>query len=129
MSLCKLSFQNVRKSIKDYTVYFLTLMLGVCLFYLFNALDSQALVQGMSEIQQDIVQMMVEMMAVISVFISVVLGCLILYANRYLVKRRKKEFGIYMPVSYTHLGIFRDRAGNRHSGSQLADAGGLRLCV
>lgn len=96
MSLCKLSFQNVRKSIKDYTVYFLTLMLGVCLFYLFNALDSQALVQGMSEIQQDIVRMMVEMMAVISVFISVVLGCLILYANRYLVKRRKKEFGIYM---------------------------------
>ena len=74
MSLCKLSFQNVRKSIKDYTVYFLTLMLGVCLFYLFNALDSQALVQGMSEIQQDIVQMMVEMMAVISVCISVVLG-------------------------------------------------------
>lgn len=39
--LFKLSFKNMTKSIKDYAIYFLTLVLGVAIFYMFNSLDSQ----------------------------------------------------------------------------------------
>lgn len=39
--LFKLSFKNMKKSIKDYAIYFLTLVLGVAIFYMFNSLDSQ----------------------------------------------------------------------------------------
>ena len=39
--LFKLSFENMKKSIKDYAIYFLTLVLGVAIFYMFNSLDSQ----------------------------------------------------------------------------------------
>lgn len=39
--LFKLSFNNMKKSIKDYAIYFLTLVLGVAIFYIFNSIDSQ----------------------------------------------------------------------------------------
>lgn len=39
--LFKISVKNIRKSFKDYAVYFFTLILGVAVFYVFNAIDSQ----------------------------------------------------------------------------------------
>ena len=39
--LFKLSVKNMKKSFKDYAIYFLTLVLGVAIFYMFNSLDSQ----------------------------------------------------------------------------------------
>ena len=39
--LFKLSWNNMKKSIKDYAIYFLTLVLGVAIFYMFNSIDSQ----------------------------------------------------------------------------------------
>ena len=96
MSLFKLAVRNVRRSVRDYAVYFLTLMLGVCIYYLFGAMDSQALVQGLSGIQKDIIQNMVQMLSIVSVLVTIILACLVIYANKYLVKRRKKELGLYM---------------------------------
>ncbi len=37
----KIALQNIKKSYKDYTIYFLTLMLAVCIFYSFNSIESQ----------------------------------------------------------------------------------------
>ena len=37
--LFKLSYKNIKSGIKDYVVYFMTLALGVSMFYLFNSLD------------------------------------------------------------------------------------------
>ena len=34
----KIAFKNVKKSFKDYTIYFLTLTLAVCIFYSFNSI-------------------------------------------------------------------------------------------
>ena len=39
--LFKLSIKNMRKTIKDFAIYFLTLVLGVAIFYMFNSLDGQ----------------------------------------------------------------------------------------
>ncbi len=39
--LFKLSIKNMKKSFKDYAIYFITLVLGVAVFYMFNSLDSQ----------------------------------------------------------------------------------------
>ena len=47
MPSIKLAFKNVGKSIREYVIYFLTLALGVCVFYVFNAMDSQALLTGL----------------------------------------------------------------------------------
>lgn len=94
--LFKLSFENMKKSFKDYAIYFLTLVLGVAIFYMFNSLDSQQAMLEVSKSQREIIQLMIQVLGMVSVFVSVILGLLIVYANNFLINRRKKEFGIYM---------------------------------
>lgn len=92
----KLALNNVKKSFRDYTIYFLTLVFGVCLFYVFNSMESQKKMLALTESSQEILKMLTQSMGYVSIFISIILGFLILYANRFLIKRRKKEFGLYM---------------------------------
>lgn len=94
----KLALKNVTKSMKDYTVYFLTLMFGVCLFYMFNSIDAQTAMLAISKSQQDILKTLTQVIGYVSVFISVILGFLVVYANGFLMKRRKKELGVYMTL-------------------------------
>ena len=96
--LFKLSVKNMKKSFKDYAIYFLTLVLGVAIFYMFNSLDSQQAMLEVSQSQREIITLMISMLSYISVFVAVVLGLLIVYANNFLINRRKKEFGIYMTL-------------------------------
>ena len=96
--LFKLSIRNMKKSFKDYAIYFLTLVLGVAIFYMFNSLDSQQAMLEVSESTRDMIKLMIEVLGMISVFIAIVLGFLIVYANNFLVNRRKREFGIYMTL-------------------------------
>ena len=94
--LFKLSFRNMKKSFKDYAIYFLTLVLGVAIFYMFNSLDSQQAMLQVSESTREMIQLLVELLGMVSVFIAIILGFLIVYANNFLINRRKREFGIYM---------------------------------
>lgn len=94
--LFKLSIKNMKKSFKDYAIYFLTLVLGVAIFYMFNSLDSQEAMLQVSNSTREIIKLMVSMLGYVSVFVAVILGLLIVYANNFLINRRKKEFGIYM---------------------------------
>ena len=77
-------------------VYFLTLMFGVCLFYMFNSMETQQAMLAISESQRAIMKTLTMIMGGLSAFVSVILGFLILYANNFLIRRRKKELGIYM---------------------------------
>ena len=96
--LFKLSFNNMKKSIKDYAIYFLTLVLGVAIFYMFNSLESQQAMLDVSSSQRTIIELMIDMLGFVSVFVAIILGLLIVYANSFLINRRKKEFGIYMTL-------------------------------
>lgn len=96
--LFKLSVKNMKKSFGDYTIYFLTLILGVAIFYVFNSMDSQQAMMQLSSSTKMIVDLLLQMLGGVSVFVSVILGFLIVYANNFLIKRRKKEFGIYMTL-------------------------------
>lgn len=96
--LCKLSLKNIKKSMKDYAIYFFTLILGVAIFYVFNAIESQSVLLNVSESTHDMIKMMNNMLSGVSVFVSVILGFLIIYASRFLIKRRNKEFGIYLTL-------------------------------
>ena len=88
----------MKKSFKDYAIYFLTLVLGVAIFYMFNSLDSQQAMLEVSQSTRQMIQLMIQLLGMISVFIAIVLGFLIVYANNFLVNRRKREFGIYMTL-------------------------------
>lgn len=94
----KLAIRNLRRSFRDYTIYFFTLVFGVCIFYTFNAIKSQSILMELDEMQKNAFNLADQIIGIVSIFIAFVLGFLIIYANNYLIKRRKKEFGIYMTL-------------------------------
>ena len=92
----KLALRNVRRSFRDYGVYLLTLAFGVCLFYTFNSIEGQGAMVYLAQNQNPMVDAILLLVDIFSVFVAVVLACLILYANRFLLRRRKWELGTYL---------------------------------
>ena len=96
--LFKLSLKNISKSIKDYAIYFFTLILGVAIFYVFNAIGDQTVMMKVSSTTAEIIKLMTNVLSGVSVFVSIILAFLIVYASRFLIKRRNKEFGVYLTL-------------------------------
>lgn len=94
----KIAINNVKKSFKDYTIYFLTIAFAVCIFYSFNSIESQKALLYMNKNQAEYMSLVTTLISYVSVFVSFILGGLILYANNFLIKKRKKELGIYMTL-------------------------------
>lgn len=92
----KLALKNVKKSVKDYAVYFFTLIVGISIFYMFNSIESQTLMLELTNTKHEMLETMSQVLSIISVFVAFILAFLIIYASGFLMKRRKKEFGIYM---------------------------------
>ncbi|MGE7674920.1 FtsX-like permease family protein [Lysinibacillus sp. NPDC094403] len=94
----KLIYKNVRRSIKDYAIYFLTLALGVSLFYAFNSVSSQPALNNLNYSMEVFGDALVLYIGLLTKFIAIVFAFLIIYANQFIMKRRKKEMGIYMTL-------------------------------
>lgn len=91
--LCKLAWGNVRRAGRDYLVYLLTLTLGVTVFYAFNTISMQVDIAGIDE--EGLAQVMGSMLGNLTYFLAGVMAFLMVYANNFIMKRRKKEFGLY----------------------------------
>lgn len=91
--LCKLAWGNVRRAGRDYLVYLLTLTLGVTVFYAFNTISMQVDIAGIDE--EGLAQVMGSMLGDLTYFLAGVMALLMVYANNFIMKRRKKEFGLY----------------------------------
>ena len=94
----KLSLKKITKSLKDYSIYFFTLVVAVSIFYIFNSLEAQKSILILSETKQDMIQSIIVIMNYLSVFVSIILGFLIIYSNNFIIKRRKKEIGLYLTL-------------------------------
>ncbi|WP_195250891.1 ABC transporter permease [Romboutsia sp. 1001713B170207_170306_H8] len=102
-----MALKNVKKSFKDYSIYFLTLTLAVCIFYSFNSIESQKAMIQMNASGKEYTETLVKIISYVSVFVAFILGSLILYANNFLIKKRKKELGIYMTLGMSKNKISR----------------------
>lgn len=91
--LCKLAWGNVRRAGRDYLVYLLTLTLGVTVFYAFNTISMQVDIAGIDE--EGLAQVVGSMLGDLTYFLAGVMAFLMVYANNFIMKRRKKEFGLY----------------------------------
>lgn len=103
--LSKLAFKNASKSIRDYAVYFFTLVLAVCIFYMFNSIYAQKDIMVVTETTAESMKALRQILSYISVFVAVVLGFLIVYANNFFIRRRKKELGVYMTLGMSKRNI------------------------
>ncbi len=91
--LCKLAWGNVRRAGRNYLVYLLTLTLGVTVFYAFNTVSMQVDIAGIEE--EGLSELMGSMLGYLTYFLAGVMAFLMVYANNFIMKRRKKEFGLY----------------------------------
>ena len=96
MMSVKLALGNVKKSIGSFLVYFVTLALGVAMFYAFTALQDQSLFRYFEKVYNQKLTVLFESLSIFNKFIAFVFGLIILYATSYLLRKRKKEFGLYM---------------------------------
>lgn len=118
--LCKLAWGNVRRAGRDYLVYLLTLTLGVTVFYAFNTISMQVDIAGIDE--KGLAQVMGSMLGYLTYFLAGVMAFLMVYANNFIMKRRKKEFGLYQV-----LGMGRGRVATI-MGARDGDRLGRGLC-
>ena len=125
----KIAFSNVKKSIRDYTIYFLTLTFGICLFYMFNSVQAQQAVLKLNASQKSMMHLMSVIINGISVFVAIILGFLIVYANQFLMKRRHKEMGNRGRCYKGHRSWRRISEGSRGYGRTIGeDLCGSFLC-
>lgn len=103
----KLSFRNMKRSISDYAIYFVTLMLAVCLFYAFNSLSAQQVMLDLSKMQSENMATLDNLITMASALISVIFCILCVFANQFLIKRRNKEFGLYMALGMSKSRVSR----------------------
>src|SRR5574344_2024825 len=96
--LFSLAFKNIKKSLKDYSIYFFTLVVSVAIFYIFNSMDAQSAMLSLTESKASIIEALVSILSYVSIFVSIILGFLIIYSNNFLIKRRKKEIGLYLTL-------------------------------
>lgn len=127
MTPCKLIFKNVHKNLRDYLIYFLTLMISVSLFYAFNSISDQPAFSEMGMTRTLLYDQLGILRSALSVLIAIVLAFLIIYANQFLLKRRKKELGIYMMLGMKKGRISRIFAGETFCVGVIALAVGLIL--
>ena len=105
MNLFNIAFRNIKKSIRDYSIYFITLVIAIAIFYLFNSIDSQTAMLKLNESTEEIVQTLINLLSYVSVFVAIVLGFLIVYANNFIIKRRKKEIGVYLTLGMSNFRV------------------------
>ena len=127
MTSCKLIMKNVGKNIRDYLVYFLTLMISASVFYAFNSISDQPAFSEMGMTKTLLYDQLGILLSTLTVLIAVVLAFLIIYANQFLLKRRKKELGIYMVLGMKKGRISRIFAGETLCVGMLALVTGLCL--
>ena len=129
MTSCKLIIKNVRKNIRDYMIYFSTLMISVSVFYAFNSISDQPAFSEMGMTKTLLYDQLGILLSTLTVLIAVVLAFLIIYANQFLLKRSKKELGLYMVLGMKKGRISRIFAGETFCVGVIALVTGLCLGV
>lgn len=96
MNSFSMAVRNIKKCVGDYVVYFLTLIIGVAIFYVFNSVGEQSVVREIAGAEYEVIEILLLVLEMMSIAVAFVLGFLVVYANHFLIRRRKKEFGVYM---------------------------------
>ena len=94
--LVKLAWGNARRAARDFSVYFLTLVFAVCLLYSFLASSDYLLALSLTDAQRASFAKAGEVLVAFAVLIDVIFCFLLGYANAFLLRRRKREFGLYL---------------------------------
>ena len=97
----KLAFRNVRRQIHNYLIYFVTVSLSIALLFAVNNLSYSDRIRALSGLSTDI-RSMFTMVTVLSCLVT---ALVLSYATGFMLKLRKKEFGMYLTLGMTRRNI------------------------
>ena len=89
--LKELSIRNAKRQSKDYLLYFITLACTVSFMYAFNSLIFSDIVKAFPSIG-----VLPYMIIVASLLIVLIMGWIVGYMTKYILKKRSRELSIYM---------------------------------
>ncbi|GIN72941.1 hypothetical protein J14TS2_34160 [Bacillus sp. J14TS2] len=92
----KLIYRNAKRSRKENVIYFATLVTAVASFYIILSLGRQDIILFLKEFESDAIDKLLAQMPIVYLFALFLLFFLTLFANRYQLNRRGKEFGLYL---------------------------------
>ncbi len=92
----RLIYRNSKRSRKENSIYFATLVTAVASFYIILSLGRQDVILFLKEFESDAIDKLLARMPIVYLFALFLLFFLILFANRYQLNRRSKEFGLYL---------------------------------
>lgn len=97
----KLAFRNVRRQIRNYLIYFVTVALSIAMLFAVNNLSYSDRIQALSELSTDI-RSMFTMVTVLSCLVT---ALVLSYATGFMLKLRRREFGMYLTLGMTRRNI------------------------
>lgn len=99
----QLAKTNVRKSIKDYLIYFITIAICVSLFYAITSLSSSDY-ELITEESYNFRALKI-ILQYSTYLITAILILLIAYVNKYMIGRRKREFATYVLLGAEQISV------------------------
>ena len=101
-----LALKNLKNNMRDYLVYFFTIAVSISLFYAFGVLDkSHYLMQTMGIVADYELSQVNSGYNIASIGVGVILAIVIIYANTFFLKRRKKEIGVCLTLGMSKKSI------------------------
>ena len=90
--LSKLAIRNVKRSLKDYLIYIITVVIAFSLIFAFNFVSFSSDITELSEMMENLKYAII----FVSCIIVFVIAWLINYTMKFMFSKRSKEFGTYM---------------------------------
>lgn len=106
--LFKLAARNVRRQIGSYLIYFITVSLTIALIF---AVNNMIYSDVMDTLVQQVAYFIRPILVIISCIMCIIMAFVIGYATNFLLRRRKKEFGLYLTLGMTRDNILSIFAG------------------
>ena len=97
----KLALRNVRRQIRSYLIYFVTVALSIALLFAVNNLSYSDRIRSLAEISSD----MRTMFTMVTVMSCLVTALVLSYATGFMLKLRRREFGMYLTLGMTRRNI------------------------
>lgn len=90
----KLAIRNVKRSMGDYAIYVLTLVLSITMIFAYNSLLFSDAINSFSELMRP----MMSILVCVTVMVVLILGWLISYITHFIFEQRSREFACYMTM-------------------------------
>ena len=92
MLYVKLALRNLKRSLKEYSIYVFTVTITMTLLYAFSAIAFSGEMQDLVTTYDNVKSIMI----MVSILVTLIIAWLIYYISNFILQKRSREFGMYL---------------------------------